>query len=56
MENIRCCLPKKNKYVMALITINENNGKDTRTVYIVLSYAVYTLIGNYVCIEYFSYK
>ena len=45
---------KKNTSVMALIMIYENNGKDTMTVYRVLSYVVYTLIENYVCIDYLS--
>ena len=37
---------------MVLIMIYENNGKDTKTVYVVLSVAVYNLIENYVCIDY----
>ena len=52
IKTIRDCLLKKNKYVMALINIYENNGKYTRTVYRVLSCVVYTLIDNYVCIDY----
>ena len=43
---------KKNTYVMALIIIYENNGEDKKTVYRVLSCVVYTLIDNYVCIDY----
>ena len=43
---------KKNTSVMELIMIYENNGKYTKTVYIVLSCVVYTIIDNYVCIRY----
>ena len=39
---------------MALILIYGNNEKDTKTVYRVLSCVVYTLIDNYVCIDYLS--
>ena len=50
MTTIKKNLMKNNTYFMALIMIYENNGKYTRTVYIVLSFVVYTLIDNYVCI------
>ena len=43
---------KKNTSVMALIIIYENNGENEKTVYIVLSCVFYTLIENYVCIDY----
>ena len=54
MKAIIYCLLNKNTYVMALIMIDENNGKYTKKVYIVLSFVVYTLIDNYVCIDYLS--
>ena len=37
---------------MALIIIYENNGEIPKTLYRVLSCVVYSLIDNYVCIEY----
>ena len=52
MKNIRYCLKKKNKYVMALIMVYENNGEKPKNLYRVLSCVVYSLIYNYVCIEY----
>ena len=39
---------------MALMSIYENNEKDTKTVYRVLNCVVYNLIDNYVCIDYLS--
>ena len=54
MKTIKNCLMKNNTYIMALIIIYENNGKDIKTVYKVLICVVYTLIENYVCIEYLS--
>ena len=53
-KKIRYCLLKKNKSVMELIINNENNGKDTIKMYRVLICVVYTLIDNYVCIDYLS--
>ena len=41
---------------MALIMIYENCGKDIRKVYRVLSFVVYTLIYNYVCIDYLLFQ
>ena len=52
MKTIENCLMKENTYVMALILIYENIGKDTKTVYRVLSCVVYNTINNYVCIDY----
>ena len=52
MKNIENCLMKKNTSAMALIIIYENNVKDTKTFYIVLSCVVYTLIDNYVFVYY----
>ena len=54
MKTIKNCIMKKNTSIIALIIIYENNGKDTKTVYKVLICVVYTLIENYVCIEYLS--
>ena len=50
MKNIKKNLMKKNTFVMAPIVIYENNGE--KKVYRVLSCVVYTLIDNYVCIDY----
>ena len=47
---------KKNTSAMALIMIYENNAEIEKTVYIVLSCVVYTLIDNYICIEYLLFK
>ena len=54
ITTIKNCLMKKNKYVMALIMIYENNVKDRKTVYRVLCCVFNTLIDNYVCIDYLS--
>ena len=56
MKAIRYCLMNKNTYVMAIIMIYENSGKNIGKVYRVLSCVVYTLIDNYVCIDYLSCK
>ena len=47
-------LRKKNTCVMALIMFYENNGEKTKKVYKVLSCVIYSLIDNYVCIDYLS--
>ena len=52
METIRDCLKKKNTFVMALIMICENNGGNAKKVYRVLICVVYSIIDNYVCIDY----
>ena len=52
MKTIRYFLLNNNTSIMALITIYTNVGKDTRTVYRVLSCGAYALIDNYVCIDY----
>ena len=52
MKTIRDCMLKKNTSVMAPIMIYKTGGKDIRKVYIVLSCVVYTIIDNYVCIDY----
>ena len=52
MKTIKNCLMKNNTSVMALIMIYENNGEIPRKLYRVLSFVVYTLIENYVCIDY----
>ena len=56
MKTSKNCLMKNNTSVMALIMIYENNGGIAKTVYIVFSFVVYTLIDNYVCIGYLSYQ
>ena len=56
MENNRECMRKKNTCVMPLIMIYENNGEKLKKVYTVLSCVVYSLIYNYICIDYLSYQ
>ena len=48
----RDCLLKNNTSVMELIMTYGNNGKYTRIVYRMLICVVYSLIENYVCIDY----
>ena len=52
MKTVRDYLPKKNTSVMKLIMIYENSEKGIRKMYRVLSCVVYTLIDNYVFIDY----
>ena len=52
IPTINFFLIKKNTSVMALIMICENNGDIYKIVYIVLSCVVYTIIDNYVYIDY----
>ena len=47
-------MKKKNTCVMALLIIYENSGEKPEQLYIVLSCVVYSLIENYVCIDYIS--
>ena len=54
MKTIRDFLLKNNTSVMALIMIYENNGEIPKQMYRVLSCVVYSLIENYVCIDYLS--
>ena len=54
MRTIRDCLKKKNIFVMVPIMIYENNGEKQKIMYRVLSCVVYSLIENYVCIDYLS--
>ena len=56
MKTIKNCLLKKNTSIMALTMIYENSEKNTKTVCRVLRCVVYTLIDNYVCIDYLSCK
>ena len=56
MKTIKYCLTNKNTCVMELIMIYENNGEIPKKVYRVLSCVVYSLIDNYICIEYLSCK
>ena len=50
----RDCTKNNNTCVMTLIMIYDNNGGNAKKVYRVLSCVVYSLIDNYVCIEYLS--
>ena len=52
MKTIRDCLKKKNTCVMALTMFYENNGIKPKKVYKVLSCVIYSLINNYVFIDY----
>ena len=54
METIGYYLRNNNKCVMALIIIYENNGGNAKKLYRVLSCVVYSLIYNYVFIQYIS--
>ena len=56
METIRYFLKKKNACVMELLMIYENNGGNTKKVYRLLSFVVYSLIDNYVCIDYLPFQ
>ena len=53
METIKDYFRKNNTCVMALIMFYENNGEKTK-MYRVLSCVVYSLIDNYVCIDYLA--
>ena len=54
MKTIGYFLLKNNTSVIALITIYENSVKCIRKVYRVSGCVAYTLIKNYVCIDYLS--
>ena len=54
MKNIKTILMKNNTSVMALIIVYENNGEIEKEVYRVLSCVVYTLMDNYIFIDYLS--
>ena len=54
METIKKNLMKKHTCAMALIMSHENNEEKTKKVYRVLSCVIYSLIDNYVCIDYLS--
>ena len=56
IETIIYCLKNKNTCIMSLIITYENNGGKIKKVYIVLSCVVYSLIDNYVSIDYLSCK
>ena len=53
MKTIKDFLSNKNTCVMALIIIHDNNGEIPLKKR-VLSCVVYSLIDNYVCIDYLS--
>ena len=54
MQSIKNCLMKKNTSIMAIIFIYETVVISIKKVFRVLSCVVYTLIENYVCIDYLS--
>ena len=54
IKTIKNCLTKKNTSVMVLIMIYKNVIISIKNVLILLSCVVYTLIDNYVCIDYLS--
>ena len=54
METIKYCLRRNKTCIMALIMFYENNGERPEKVYTMLSCVVYSLIYNYVCINYIS--
>ena len=54
METIIDFPKRNNTCVMAIIMIYDNNGGNARIVYRLLTCVVYSLIGNYVCIDYLS--
>ena len=56
METNRYCLKENNKCVMALIIVYENNGIKPKKVYRELSCVVYSLVDNYVCIDYLLFQ
>ena len=54
IKNIQKFLTKNNTSVMALILIYETVRTSIKKVFRVLSCVVYTLVDNYVCIDYLS--
>ena len=54
METIKVFLKEKNTCVMELIIFYENNGVKPKKMYRVLSCVLYSLIENYVCIDYIT--
>ena len=54
LETIRDCLRKNNTCVMALMMFYDNNVEKPKKWYKVLICVVYSLIDNYVCIDYLS--
>ena len=54
METMKGCMKKKNTCVMELIMSYEINEVKPKKVYRVLSCVLYSIIENYVCIDYLS--
>ena len=56
MDNIRYFMRKKGTWVIAIIMLYDSKSKTTAKVYRVLSCLIYSLINNYVCIDYLCCK
>ena len=56
IENIRYVMKNKDTCVIALIIFYESKGKAPIKVYMVLNCVLYSIINNYVCIEYLSFQ
>ena len=52
METIRDCVRNNNTCVMALLMFYESNEIKPKKVYRVLSFVLYYITENYVCIDY----
>ena len=56
MKTIRYVVKKRDTCVIAIIMFYETNGKKPKKWYRVLSCVLYSLIINYVCIDYLSFQ
>ena len=56
MENIRDVIKNKDTCVIAIIMFYESKGRNPIQVYMVLSCVLYSLIKNYVCIDYIYFQ
>ena len=56
MENIIDVMIKKDTFVIVLILFYDSKLKNPIKVYMVLSFILYSLINNYVCIGYLCYQ
>ena len=54
METIRDMMKNKDTRVIAQIMFNETNGKPPKILYRVLGCVLYSILKNYVCIDYIS--
>ena len=52
--HIRTTLAKNNTRVLALLLFYEKRADNPKKAFRVLSCVIYTIIGNYVCIDYLS--